>query len=505
VALVSGAASGIGRAAALMMAGAGARVAVAGLRVAECEAVADEIAAAGGRAVPIALDVRSPDSAAAAVATTLQAFGRLDAVFNPAGILRQASVASCTPEDWDEVVAVHAAGHAHILAAAIPAMRRQGGGRLITVSSGAAIDGIGELAAYATAKSAILGMTRALAVALVPDGIAVNAISPTAYTPMSRDAPPGEASAIPARYRRRDAEQVAAFVAYLASGLAEGITGRLFMVSGGHTIEFDPPRPLKQIQLAGAGGVAELAQDLAWVQRRPTSLTIGRRPTRDYFLLPERPDGPVSAFASAGPAGGAVLTERAPDAVVAGLIAAGLTPAEAGEGGGAPVGAVVFPPAIDGAAADVASAWAAVGPAIRAVFLSLQRLARCRPKTIVVALPPYAAGPGEPATEMLSAGLLGLARSAASALAPSGVAVHAVHAPAERSEAPLFALLAAALMRSEAVAPGGLFAAADGHVVSFAPEMPAWQHFGDQDLTEGWLTAIAAAVASRGRVWSRAA
>jgi hypothetical protein len=82
--------------------------------------------------------------------------------------------------------------------------------------------------------------------------------------------------------------------------------------------------------------------------------------------------------------------------------------------------------------------------------------------------------------------------------------VLAVHAPAAGDEA-AFARLAAALLRSPVAAPGGLFAAAGSHVASFVPEMPAWQHFGEQALTEEWLAAVSAAVASRGRAWPDAA
>jgi NAD(P)-dependent dehydrogenase (short-subunit alcohol dehydrogenase family) len=156
--------------------------------------------------------------------------------------------------------------------------------------------------------------------------------------------------------------------------------------------------------------------------------------------------------------------------------------------------------------AEIAAAWAAVAPVLREMFLALQALAsqiaRDAPRTIIVALPVHAETGHGLADETLSAALLGLALSAASALAGTGIAVHAVHAPDDADDTAAFALLAAALMGDTVVTPGALLTASDGHVVSFVPEMPAWQHFGDAELTEAWLAAIAAAVTSRGRAWS---
>jgi 3-oxoacyl-[acyl-carrier protein] reductase len=510
VVLISGGASGIGRAAALTMAKTGATVIVAGHKLADCESAATEIRMSGGDATAIEIDVSSRASIHGGVGSVVERFGRIDVLFNPAGILRQASITDCSADDWDAVLAVHAGGHADIIEAVVPVMRRAGGGRIITVSSGAAIDGIGELCAYTTAKSAILGLTRSLARSLAADSIMINAISPTAYTSMSRDVPPGSESPIPARYRRRGPEEVAAFVTFLASDLADSVTGRLFMVSGGHVIEFDAPRPLKLMQLPADSAGADVDDELHWILRRPTAGAIGRRPTRDYFFLPEgsaaddssntshaRITGKVHVAGGSGPVA---------DAVYGCLNGMGLSPTAVL--GADVVAGIVFCAQPQGETDDTSgTAWIKLQPEIRRTFLAVQNLARLlaerRHGGIVIVLPPFARTDEGLVGNVLIPTLIGLARSAASTLGKSSIAVHAIHAPASAADARLFTELCAALIGGRTDTPSGsLFNVSAGHIVSFAYETPAWQHFSDGMLTNAWLAAIAEVVRSRGHHWA---
>ncbi len=489
--LIAGATSGIGKDGALAMARCGARVAVAGLRLQECEGIVGQVTSGGGTGVAVEIDVRSSASVDAAVDSVVAAFGRLDAVFIPAGILRQAPFTTCSMEDWTDVLAVHGAGHANVVAAAARVMRRQRSGRIVTVTSGAAIDGIGELAAYTTAKSAILGMTRSMAEALAADGVMINAISPTAYTPMSRDVPPGDESPVPRRYRRREVDQVSAFVSYLASDLSAGITGRVFMVSGGHVIEFEGPRPLKSVQVAESATPAEIREDIRWILRRPSQGAIGNRPTRDYFFVPEIAGG------DAPPDGG--IRIHGASSAIEGQLRHSLRAAaqDLAASGASLAGAVLFAGAVDDGQDDLRESWAAVDERLGDVFIQAQRAAAdIAPGGVLLVVVPPVAGV---ASAMLASGLIGFARAAARTLAPRGVAVHAVNGPSLKDDdVAMFVRLVTVLLGGSDLLSGSLVSARRDHVVAFTHEAAVWQHFGDATLDEAWLGAIADAVRSSG-------
>jgi hypothetical protein len=282
------------------------------------------------------------------------------------------------------------------------------------------------------------------------------------------------------------------------------------MVSGGHVIEFDAPRPLKLMQLAPATGPAEIAEELIWIGRRPTADTISRRPTRDYFFLtangavlaapPLRPAVGMGRIATTG------LPHRLPG-LEARLSAIGAELTSLDGFSGEVLGGIVSTSERPSVSTDgIAAAWSAAAPLVRHAFLSLQKIAIALEAqnrgTIIVVLPPYSTGTQGLFLDVLSAGLLGLARSAASALVKSNVAVHAVHEPATAAGGDGFARLVAALL-ADGAQTGGLFAADGDHVASFVFEMPVWQHFSEAKLDDHWLASISTAVSSRGRDWPR--
>ncbi len=183
VALITGGGSGIGEACARLFAEDGAKVAVMGRRPEPLRRVAGET---GGLAVPG--DASQAADCARAVAATVEAFGRLDILVSCAGVEGEGSVTTTTPEEWRRVMDANLEAMMQIARAAIPAMLEGSGGSIVNVSSLAAHVAPGNMAAYVTSKSAVLGLTRSMAVDYGPLGIRVNTLSPGwVWTPMSQD------------------------------------------------------------------------------------------------------------------------------------------------------------------------------------------------------------------------------------------------------------------------------------------------------------------------------
>jgi 2-keto-3-deoxy-L-fuconate dehydrogenase len=239
IAVITGAGSGIGRATAVLFAQEGAKLALVDRDAAAVEETAKLI----GGALTRVSDVGEPGAADEDAAAILQYYGRIDILYAAAGFSVGGTVLDTKPEDWDAVFRVHVGGTWLWARAVIPAMKRQGGGAIITTASQLAIAGGAGNSAYIAAKGAILSLTRVMALDFVADGIRVNAIVPGAIdTPllarsMGRRADP-EAARAASRARHAMGrfgrpEEVADGVLYLASDSASFTTGIALPVDGG--------------------------------------------------------------------------------------------------------------------------------------------------------------------------------------------------------------------------------------------------------------------------------
>jgi NAD(P)-dependent dehydrogenase (short-subunit alcohol dehydrogenase family) len=249
VALVTGAGSGIGRSAAELFAAEGAAVAVVDLRVEAAEETTAKIVAEGGRAVAIAANVAVADEVAAAVARTVAALGRLDVVYNNAGVDSSGSVADATEEDWDRCFAVNAKGTFLISRAAVPHLIEAGGGAIVNQGSVAGLVAVPNFAAYCAAKGAVVSLTRSMAIDLAPHRIRVNVICPgTVFTPLMEpmlrargdgDLEAGLAKTL-VKYpigRLGTPEEIARVALFLASDEASFLTGSVMAADGGMTAQ----------------------------------------------------------------------------------------------------------------------------------------------------------------------------------------------------------------------------------------------------------------------------
>ena len=238
-ALVTGAGSGIGRAAALLFAEYGARVAAIDLDGERAAATAKEIEAAGGEAVSIACDVADEDAVAAAVAAAAEAFGRVSVAFNNAGTFHPADVAELDAADWRRVIDVNLTGVFHCLKHELRHMEPAGGGAIVNTASIWGLIGEYQQAAYVASKHAVIGLTRSVALDYATRGVRVNAIAPGVIrTAMTAVVP---AEVVDGLLRRQatarwgEPREVAEAAAWLCSEHASLVTGTVLTVDGGFT------------------------------------------------------------------------------------------------------------------------------------------------------------------------------------------------------------------------------------------------------------------------------
>ena len=237
-AIITGGASGIGRAIVLNLAAAGANVAVCDLDVEGAAAVAELVRKEGGRALPVQVDVSSPAAVLAAVARVREALGNISVLVCSAGIGGWSTVPQITDQLWDQMLGVNLDGPFYCARAVLPDMMDAHWGRIVNISSGAGQNGGGRgLAHYSAAKAGVLGLTKAMALEFAAMGITVNAIAPGVVdTPILKNVPGEHLEELVHRIpigRLGRPEDIAAACAYLVSDGASYVTGQVLCPNGG--------------------------------------------------------------------------------------------------------------------------------------------------------------------------------------------------------------------------------------------------------------------------------
>jgi 3-oxoacyl-[acyl-carrier protein] reductase len=237
VAFITGASQGIGRATALALATAGAKVAIAARNTEKLSNLVAEIAAAGGEALAIPMDVADAGQVKTGFQLALAKFGRLDILVNNAAITRDTLALRMKLEDWDAVLRTNLTGAHLCIQQALGAMLKQRSGRIINITSVVAQTGNAGQANYVASKAGLIGLTRAIAVEVASRSITVNAVAPgfisTPMTdPLSQEIKDKMKSMIPLGRFGTDAD-VAAAIVFLSSDEAAYITGQVLDVNGG--------------------------------------------------------------------------------------------------------------------------------------------------------------------------------------------------------------------------------------------------------------------------------
>jgi NAD(P)-dependent dehydrogenase (short-subunit alcohol dehydrogenase family) len=241
VAFITGAASGIGRAAAIAFATEGARVAILDRSADALRKVEASVKEAGGEVLAIACDVSSPDQVEDAIKQIVDRFGRLDIAFNNAGVENKAApVHEIDLAEWDRIIGINLRGTFLCMKHELAQMVKQGGGVVVNTSSGAGIRGVAGGAAYAASKHAIIGLTRSAALDYAKQNIRVNAVLPgNIETPMMDRFTGGDmqkAIDLEPVGRLGKPEEIAEAVLWMASDLGGFVTGAATVIDGGWSL-----------------------------------------------------------------------------------------------------------------------------------------------------------------------------------------------------------------------------------------------------------------------------
>ncbi len=248
VAIITGGNSGIGKATAILFAREGARVCITGRNEKRCREVVEEINQIGGHAVFIIADVRFPDECRKTVEATLEAFDRLDILFNNAGVYFPDNAVDCSEEDWDLTIDINLKGTFLMSKFALPPMIEQGSGVIINNGSGWGIVGGNEAVSYCASKGGVVLMTKAMAIDHATQGIRVNCLCPgDVKTPMLDEDAKMRGLTWEEYYTRAVAqrpmgrigipEEIAKAALFLASDDSSFMTGATLVVDGGGTAD----------------------------------------------------------------------------------------------------------------------------------------------------------------------------------------------------------------------------------------------------------------------------
>ena len=272
VVVVTGAGRGIGREIALAMAREGAAVVVndlgstvngEGKDESVAQQVANEIRSAGGDAIANTDSVAEWESASNIVEQAVQSFGRIDAVVNNAGILRDRIFHKMEPEEWDAVVKVHLYGAFYVSRAAAGYFRKQESGAYVHMSSGSGLFGNYGQANYGAAKLGIVGLSRQIALDMARYRVRSNCIAPSAFSRMIEAIPtntPEQAAHVEMRRQKMTPAQIAPMAVFLSSDAAKEVTGQIFSVRANEIFLISQPRPIRSAH-HGEGWTPQLIRD----------------------------------------------------------------------------------------------------------------------------------------------------------------------------------------------------------------------------------------------------
>lgn len=274
VVAVTGAGRGIGREIALLCAKEGASVVVNDLGVSTegdgadvtpaAETVAD-IVNAGGRAIVNGASVSDPKGAVSIIEDAVKTFGRIDAVVNNAGILRDRIWHKMSAEDWRAVIDVHLNGCFNVSKAATPYFKDQQSGSFVHFTSTSGLIGNVGQANYSAAKLGIVGLSQSIALDMARFGVRSNCIAPFAWSRMTSTIPGNNNAVDEARVRRikeMGAEKIAPLVAYLAADASKHVSNQIFAVRKNEIFLFSKPRPIRSMHRDGGWTVETIASDL---------------------------------------------------------------------------------------------------------------------------------------------------------------------------------------------------------------------------------------------------
>jgi len=273
VVVVTGGGGGIGREIALAMGAAGAKVVVndigaaltgEGQTAGPAQKVADEIKAAGGIAVPNTDSVATRATANGIIETAIQHFGRIDAVVNNAGNLRDRMFHKMSDEEWTQVLDVHLNGTFFVSRAAANYFREQESGAFVHMTSTSGLIGNFGQANYSAAKLGIAALSKSIALDMSRYNIRSNCIAPFAWSRMTSSIPANtpEEKARVAKMQKMEASKVAPMAVYLASDAAKSVNAQIFGVRANEIMLFSQPRPIRSVHMS-SGWTPELIAEIA--------------------------------------------------------------------------------------------------------------------------------------------------------------------------------------------------------------------------------------------------